>query len=278
MFSAALPVDRIEIHHDFAPRPRISHVILDFDGTLSWLRHGWPEIMEQLFREHLPALPGESEAAIHELLLADILALNGHPSIHQMNRLVERVRERGGHPPDPEELLLEYQRRLDDVITHRSEKILNGTAAPDEFVVHGARVLLEQLRQRGVTLFILSGTVEHRVRQEAELLGLSKFFGTRIHGSSPEYPDFSKREVIDRILREEKIPGDRLLSIGDGPVEMEYTRAVGGFALAVASDENQNGSGVPDPWKRRQLLAAGAHALIADYREPDALLKRIFGS
>ena len=41
-------------------RPQISHVVFDFDGTLSWLRHGWPEIMLRLFREHLPRRAGES--------------------------------------------------------------------------------------------------------------------------------------------------------------------------------------------------------------------------
>ncbi len=278
MFSAALPAAHLEIHHDFAPRPGICHVVFDFDGTLSWLRHGWPEIMRQLFREHLPVHPGESEAAIHELLLGDILSLNGKPSLHQMNRLAERVTERGGHAPAPGQLLLEYQRRLDAIIEDRSKKILNGPEAQDEFVVFGARALLEKLRYRGVTLHILSGTIEHRVRHEAELLGFASFFGGRIHGSSPDDPHFSKRDVIDRILREGKISGDSLLSIGDGPAEMKCTRAVGGLALAVASDENDNGSGLADPWKRRHLLEAGAHALIADYREPDALLLRIFGS
>lgn len=278
MFSASLPAAHLEIHHNFAPRPEIRHVVFDFDGTLSWLRHGWPEIMEKLFREHLPVFAGESEAVIRELLVGDILSLNGQPTIHQMNRLVERVKERGGDAPDPDRLLLEYQRRLDAAIEVRSEKILNGPATRDEFVVFGARALLEKLRTRGVTLHILSGTVEHRVRQEAELLSLAGFFGGRIHGSSPADPHFSKRAVIDRILREGNISGDRLLSIGDGPAEMECTRAVGGLALAVASDENDNGSGLADPWKRRHLLEAGAHALIADFREPDALLARIFGS
>lgn len=278
MFSAALPAARLEIHHDFAPRPEIRHVVFDFDGTLSWLRHGWPEIMEKLFREHLPVFAGESEAAIRELLVGDILSLNGQPTIHQINRLVERVKERGGDAPDPDELLLEYQRRLDAAIEVRSEKILAGRATRDEFVVFGARALLEKLRTRGVTLHILSGTVEPRVRQEAELLGLAGFFGGRIHGSSPADPQFSKRAVTDRILREGNISGDRLLSIGDGPAEMECTRAVGGLTLAVASDENDNGSGLADPWKRRHLLEAGAHAVIADFREPDALLARIFGS
>src|SRR5579859_6953475 len=100
----------IEFSAAFSPRPNISHVVFDFDGTLSWLRHGWPGMMAQLFREKVPLLPGESEGALRELLLYDLLALNGKSSIHQMERCAERARERGGQAVDPEKMLAEYQR------------------------------------------------------------------------------------------------------------------------------------------------------------------------
>ena len=45
----------------------------------------------------------------------------------------------------------------------------------------------------------------------------------------------------------------------------------------VCSDENENGSGCVDPHKRAVLIEAGANAVIADYREPKALLQTIFG-
>jgi len=50
----------IEFSSNFAPRPRLSHVLLDFDGTLSLIREGWPEVMLPMFVEFLPALPGEA--------------------------------------------------------------------------------------------------------------------------------------------------------------------------------------------------------------------------
>src|SRR6266403_4403637 len=95
------------------PRHRISHVVFDFDGTLSWLRHGWPRIMAGVFSEYVRAKPGESKAAIEEMLLEDLLSLNGKPPIYQMQRCAERVRERGGTAPDPEALLQEYLHQLD---------------------------------------------------------------------------------------------------------------------------------------------------------------------
>ena len=57
--------------------------------------------------------------------------------------------------------------------------------------------------------------------------------------------------IIDRILGEHGISGRQLLSFGDGYVEIENTKQVGGLAVAVASDEAHNGSGRVDEWKRR---------------------------
>jgi phosphoglycolate phosphatase len=277
MFSAASFNGLAGFSPGFAPRPQISHVVFDFDGTLSWLRHGWPGIMCRLFREHYPARPGESEAAINDLLLAEILEWNGRQTIYQMERFVERARGLGGNPPGPKDLLNEYQRRLDEVIEQRSQLILQGRARPDEFVVHGARALLEQLRARGLRLIILSGTIEHRVKQEAELLDLTRYFGPHIYGGTPDPAQFSKQGVIDRLLREENIQGEHLLSFGDGSVEISITKKAGGLAIAVASDEERNGSGQMDPYKRRQLLDAGADLAIPDYRDANALMEKIFG-
>lgn len=276
MFSAATFNGQVEFSPGFAPRPQISHAVFDFDGTLSWLRHGWPDLMCRVFREHYPLQSGETESAVRDRLLDEILALNGKPSIFQMERFVEMARERGTNPPSPAGLLREYQSRLDDAIEERAALIRGGKSQPDAFVIHGARPLLDDLHQRGIELIILSGTVETRVRQEAELLGLAGYFGAHIYGSQPDAAQFSKRAVLDRLLHEEKIDGANLLSFGDGPVEIHHTKELGGLPIAVASDEVHNGSGHPDPHKRRQLLAAGADVVIADYRDASALLRIIF--
>jgi hypothetical protein len=79
------------------------------------------------------------------------------------------------------------------------------------------------------------------------------------------------------LLREENIEGAHLLAFGDGPVEISVTKDVGGLAVGIASDEHHNGSGRVDPHKHAQLTAAGADILIADYREFETLLDRLFG-
>jgi FMN phosphatase YigB (HAD superfamily) len=271
---AASPRDAIAA---IAARPQLSHVVFDFDGTLSWLRHGWPALMLQVMDERLPRLPGESDRQARELIQDIVIGLNGRPTIVQMIRFAEAVRARSGPELDPEALRCEYQRRLDREIAARSALIRDGRAARDAFVVHGARALLERLRGDGLTLVVLSSTVEERVREEAELLGLAPYFDGRIHGCVGDPERFSKRAVFERLLREDGIPGDRLLSFGDGPVELSDTRELGGLAIAVCSDEECNGSGICDPLKQRQLLAAGAHLAIPDYRDAAALVDRLRG-
>jgi len=260
------------------PRPDISHVIFDFDGTLSWLRHGWPQLMASIFRQYFPMRSGETEEQFLDLQLSDILSRNGQPTIFQMMRFCERVQERRGTCPEPETLRREYQNRLDGLIAERTARIRRGQSRPDDFVVHGGRALLERLRGRGLRLIILSGTRQDRVLEESDMLQLTPYFGSHIYGSGMDPSQFSKRDVIARLMREENISGSRLLSFGDGPVEIRETKAVGGVAIGVASDEENNGSGVPDRWKARQLSEAGADALIADFRDPDHLLAAICGA
>src|SRR6202000_2482784 len=86
----------VEFTPDFKLARRPSHVLFDFDGTLSLIREGWPQVMTPMFVEMLPALSGETEAARHQLCWDDIMRLNGKQTIYQMIQLADRIRERGG--------------------------------------------------------------------------------------------------------------------------------------------------------------------------------------
>src|ERR1700747_3677477 len=81
----------VEFSPGFSPRPEISHVLFDFDGTLSLIRQGWPEVMVPMFVEALPRLPGESEADVEHMVLDDIMRLNGKQTIFQMIQLAKRI-------------------------------------------------------------------------------------------------------------------------------------------------------------------------------------------
>jgi len=268
---------QVILYPSFAPRPEITHVLFDFDGTLSIIRQGWPEIMVPMFTEVLPALPGETEQDRRSLAYDDIMRLNGKQTIYQMMQLADRIRERGGEPQEPLWYKHEYLRRLNLKIAERVEGLSSGRIQQDDLTVFGSRALLDNLKARGLSLYLASGTDEPFVKQEAELLGLTKYFGQHIYGAQDDYKNFSKKMVIDRILSENAIDGAKLLSFGDGYVEIQNTRDVGGLAIAVASDEANNGSGQMDEWKRDRLSGVGADAVIPDYRDSKALLELIFG-
>jgi len=268
----------VEFAPAFAPRPQVSHVLFDFDGTLSLIREGWPEVMTPMFAELLPPLPGETPEARLQLCREDILRLNGKQTIYQMIQLAERIRERGGTPQEPLWYKHEYLRRLDERIRHRLDGLSRGTLRPDDLLVHGARPMLEALQRRGLPLYLASGTDEHCVKTEAELLDLTRYFGRHIYGAQDDYRKFSKKMVIERILRENQIRGEQLLSFGDGYVEIENTKEAGGLAVAVASDEAHNGSGQFDEWKRQRLLGVGADMVVPDFRDAQGLIECIFKS
>ena len=276
MFSTGTFHGLVEFSPGFAPRPGISHVLFDFDGTLSLIREGWVDVMMAMFLEVLPLLPHETELAARQMLHDDIMRQNGKQTIYQMIQFAERIAERGGEAREPLWYKNEYLRRLDQRIADRLQGLRSGELNPDNFLVLGARAVLENLRQRNVPLYLASGTDEPYVRREAQLLHIAGYFGKHIYGALDDYRKFSKKMVIERILRENNVPGEQLLAFGDGYVEIQNTKEVGGLAVAVASDEANNGSGKMDEWKRKRLLGVGADVVIPDFRDARALLEIIF--
>jgi hypothetical protein len=87
-------------------------------------------------------------------------------------------------------------------------------------------------------------------------------------------PHFSKRTVIEQVLKERGFCGTELIGFGDGVVETEEVRRVGGLAVAVASEEPPR-RGV-NGWKRDRLVRAGADVVIADYDCHRPLLRWLF--
>ena len=151
----------------------------------------------------------------------------------------------------------------------------DGSIDPETLTVPGTYNLLEMLRRHGVTPYLASGTDEVYVLKEAHLLGVDRWFEGRIYGAQREYKTFSKKMVIERIIRENRLEGAELVGFGDGYVEIENVRDAGGFAVGVASNEAAR-CGIDD-WKRERLIRAGADLIIPDYREIAPLEEALFG-
>ena len=247
--------------------------LFDFDGTLSLIREGWQEVMVPYFVEVLSAAPGaagEMEAELTAIVREFVDRLTGKQTIFQCMALDDAVAERGGERRDPMIYKDEYLRRLYLRINDRLEGLRSGKTAPTELLVRGTEEFLQKLCDMGIALYLASGTDQPAVREEAKLLGVDRFFGEHIYGALDEHATACTKElVIRRILSETGLTGEELLSFGDGYVEIELVAGLGGYAVAVATDEKTR-AGV-DPWKRERLIAAGASAVVPDFAEPDTL-------
>lgn len=271
---SAAEASEIEILRPNFVRGRFRAVLFDFDGTLSLIRRNWPDVMIPMMVEVLQATgTDESRDELYQHVEEFVMRLNGKQTIYQMLELVEEVKTRGGTPLDPLEYKDEYHQRLWAQMRHRVEGLNDGSITPEELTVPGTHRLLEQLRDRGLELFLASGTDVKYVRDEARALRLDHFFGQHIYGALDDYQNFSKQMIIERMIRDMGVEGEQLLGFGDGFVEIEEVRRVGGVAIGVASEEEKR-EGV-NQWKRNRLIRAGADIIIPDYRQQDALLARL---
>jgi len=267
-------VNDIEILREI-PRGRFRFVVFDFDGTLSLIREGWPHVMIPMMVEILRETGTSEDAAVLTAHVEDfVMRLNGRQTIYQMMHLADEVKQRGGTPLEPLAYKHEYHARLMRRIQGRLDTLASGQATPDDWTVPGSHAFLSRLQERGLTLYLASGTDVAFVKREAELLGLAKFFGEHIYGALDDYRNFSKKMIIERIIKENKLHGDELLGFGDGFVEIEEVKRVGGVAVAVASDEVKR-EGI-HAWKRDRLVNAGADVVIGDYRCIDGLMRLLF--
>jgi phosphoglycolate phosphatase len=260
----------IEITPSFRPRPNLRHAIMDWDGTVSLIRGGWVEVMVDVCMDSAPSL---DRATVR----AEMLALNGRPCIHQMTRMVELVNKAGPTALPPEEYQRIYCERLADLVEERGRSLRLGGSA-DAHMVPGTGAFLSALASRGIGLTVVSGTPQPELEVEANALGLAEHFGTRILGPADLADrEFTKRGAIHSLVNTHDIRGDELLIVGDGPVEMGESKALGGLAIGVASDEVTPGSRRFDEPKRRQLLDAGADLIVPDYLDTAPLIALIFG-
>ncbi|MBR3768501.1 MAG: HAD family hydrolase [Clostridia bacterium] len=252
--------------------------LFDFDGTLSLIREGWQEIMIPYFCEEFnSSVPNktESDDEVIELITDFVDELTGKQTIFQCLQLKIEIEKRGGHAKDAMEYKNEYLRRLFLRIEDKRNGLSDGSIKPEELLVKGAAEFLSALKNEGIELLCASGTDQPQVIEEAKLLGLDKYFGNNIFGALDEHAQqCSKEVVIQRLLTENNIKGENLLSFGDGFVEIELVNKVGGYTVAVATDEKHQ-CGVNE-YKRKKLLSAGADAVIPDFENTEQLIAHLF--
>jgi phosphoglycolate phosphatase-like HAD superfamily hydrolase len=272
-----LPGTSIEIRNEDIPRGGIRSALFDFDGTVSLIREGWQGVMIPMMVDILKDLhTGESDDELFSVVREFVTRLTGRQTIYQMIEFAGHVERRGGTPLDPVEYKRMYLDLLWERIEHRVAGLKSGQIDPDDMIVPGARDLLKNLCERGISCYLASGTDEEYVLDEAAAVGVSQYFAG-IYGALDNIGDVPdvKAAVIQNIIRDHNLHGSELVAFGDGYVEIENTKNVGGISIGVATDEVQR-AGI-DEWKRSRLIMAGADVVIAEFREQDTLVKYLMG-
>ena len=189
--------------------------------------------------------------------------LTGKQTMYQMIELADQIRARGGTPLDPLEYKRMYLDRLHEKIRDRIEELRDGVS-PEKYLVPGARALLEvAASERGLKLYLASGTDQEYMRDEARLLDVDRYFDGGVYGALDDYKSFSKKILIQRLIASAECRGDEFLCFGDGYVEIENVKEVGGVAVGVATAEPE--CQVVDEWKRTRLAGVGADFIIPNY-------------
>ena len=248
--------------------------LFDFDGTLSLIRSGWMDVMVPMMVEILADLKtGETRRAAPR----HRGGLRRPP-----HRQADHVPDDRARRPDRDAAARRSIRSTTSRCTwtactrrsHDRLEELRGGGSPEKYLVPGSRALLESLKERGLKLYLASGTDQEYMRDEAHLLDVDRYFDGGVYGALDDYKSFSKKILIQRMIASAECRGEEFLGFGDGYVEIENVKEVGGIAVGVATDEPE--CQVVDEWKRTRLAGVGADFIIPNFLCREQLLATLF--
>lgn len=274
------PDSEIEIITTWHKPPEIKHAIFDNDGTISTFRQGWEYIMAPMM---VRAILGDRYDDAGETTLKKVRSAvddlidktTGIQTLRQMLHLGELVREFGfvaeGDILDAHGYKEIYNEDLLAMVRRREAKLRRGEISTDDLSIKNAIPFLKVLYEKGIRLWLTSGTDTADVRHEAEVLGYAYLFEERIFGATGDIDAEAKKMVLDSILDSiGKDDAASIITFGDGPVEIRETHKRGGLTAGVASNELRR-YGL-NPSKRTRLIKAGADIVIPDFAQPEILL------
>lgn len=274
------PDSEIEIITTWHKPPEIKHAIFDNDGTISTFRQGWEYIMAPMM---VRAILGDRYDDAGETTLKKVRSAvddlidktTGIQTLRQMLHLGELVREFGfvaeGDILDAHGYKEIYNEDLIAMVRRREAKLRRGEISTDDLSIKNAIPFLKVLYEKGIRLWLTSGTDTADVRHEAEVLGYAYLFEERIFGATGDIDAEAKKMVLDSILDSiGKDDAASIITFGDGPVEIRETHKRGGLTAGVASNELRR-YGL-NPSKRTRLIKAGADIVIPDFAQPEILL------
>jgi phosphoglycolate phosphatase len=254
----------VEVITELRPKvpPRVA--FFDFDGTVGLVRAGWMQVM---IRQSIEALRAtgttETDAELRPIVEEFVFRLTGKPTIYQMIELAEHIRQRGGIALAPAKYKQQFLEELREESDRRLQDLRGGKLPPDIHMVPGTRAVLEDLRRRGLRLYLVSGTDDALVQEEARLFDITRYFDGGVYGSPGDDSDFSKRGLAEQVVARGEASGREVISFGDGLVELEAVKHIGGVAVGLATLEPECDR--IDEWKRVRLIEGGADYIIPNF-------------
>ncbi|MDP4192503.1 MAG: PfkB family carbohydrate kinase [Bacteroidota bacterium] len=268
--------------HSFE-KGKIKHAVFDHDGTISVLREGWELVMEPMM---IKAILGDMYKNADDYIYNRVVnrvrdyidKSTGIQTIQQMEGLIELIEEFNFIPKDK---ILDkfgykeiYNDALMEMVKKRVDKLKKKELNVSDFEIKGAVEFLNYLRNKGIILYLASGTDNDDVIAEANAMGYAGLFNGGIYGAIGDNKKYTKKMVMQRIISDNNLSGNELVTFGDGPVEMRECRKVGGIAVGIASDEiRRHGLCIE---KRTRLIKAGANFIIPDYSQRHILQEILF--
>ncbi len=179
-------------------------VLFDFDGTISLIRAGWVDVMVPMMVEILTDLKtGESEEDLRALVTDFVGRLTGKQTMYQMMELAEP----GGVARRQAARSAALQTQVPGPAAREDRRTGlkscgRARRRPTKYLVPGARQLLEALSARGLKMYLASGTDQQYMREEADLLDVSRYFdGRRLRRAGR----------LQELLEEDSHPADHRL-------------------------------------------------------------------
>jgi bifunctional ADP-heptose synthase (sugar kinase/adenylyltransferase)/phosphoglycolate phosphatase-like HAD superfamily hydrolase len=281
-YVAATDIELVE-SWDTISATQYSVGVFDHDGTLSTLRQGWEFVMEPVM---LRAILGDQYQTVESGLFhtvqrrvqAYIEQSTGIQTISQMDGLAHMVAEFDIVPAsqrlDAWGYKAVYNQALMQMVDDRLARLERGELDPADFTMKGVAQFLRTLRDRGMQLYLVSGTDEADTIREATLLGYANLFTGGIYGAKPGSRADTKDQIIRSVI--ESLGGQKhFMVFGDGPVEIRLGRRYGGLACGIASNEERR-FGL-NMVKRRRLIRAGANLITPDFSQWPRLVATLFG-
>jgi rfaE bifunctional protein kinase chain/domain len=267
----------------FIEKDKIKHAVFDHDGTISVLREGWELVMEPMM---IKAILGDQFSNTEEHIYNRVVnrvrdyidKSTGIQTIQQMEGLIDIINEFNFVPKHQVLDKFGYKEifnvALMEMVNKRIQKLNRKELDIQDFALKGAIEFLKYLSQKGITLYLASGTDNDDVITEAKAMGYAHLFNGGIYGAIGDITKFSKKMVMEKIINDNNLSGTELITFGDGPVEMRECRKVGGIAVGIASDEiRRHGLSIE---KRTRLIKAGAHIVIPDLSQRETLSELLF--